>query len=250
MLKKIALATALLATASFATWDKFPVLEANKGQAEVGAKYMTAGDVTQLGMFAQARYTVIPNLELGAAVPFVLFSDNDGKDGPDGLENIPVMIRYQFMPTMNAFVDRIIPLGDEELADDGFGVHFGVQYSQPFGSVVLGTEAGLELHTQGDDKWSAPYDLNLGAEARIPLGMVTPYVGLDLDMWLGETTYDGDEAPGSDQSGTIGLAPYVGANIGITEMIYADVQARFGLIEDYYGPDTPITLTAKFGVNF
>ena len=55
MLKKIALATALLATASFATWDKFPVLEANKGQAEVGAKYMIAGDVTQLGMFAQAR---------------------------------------------------------------------------------------------------------------------------------------------------------------------------------------------------
>ena len=250
MLKKIALATALLATASFATWDKFPVLEANKGQAEAGATYTMAGDFSSLGMFVQGRYTVIPNLELGLSVPFVLFSDYDGVDGPDGLENIPVMVRYQFMPTMNAFVDLIIPLGDEELADDGFGVHFGVQYSQPFGSVVLGTEAGFELHTQGDDEYSDSYDLNLGAEVRIPMGMVTPYVGLDLDMLIGEPTIDGDEIPGSDRSGTLGIAPYVGANIGITEMVYADVQARFGIGEDYYGEDMPIWLTAKVGVNF
>ena len=86
MFKKIALVTALVATASFATWDKFPVLEAGKGQAEIGANYTIAGDASRLGLFGQARYSVISNLELGVAVPFVLFTDNDGADGPDGIE--------------------------------------------------------------------------------------------------------------------------------------------------------------------
>ena len=36
MLKKIALVAALAATASFATWNYFPVQEAGKGQAEIG----------------------------------------------------------------------------------------------------------------------------------------------------------------------------------------------------------------------
>ena len=251
MLKKIALVTALVATASFATWDKFPVLEANKGQAEAGATYTMAGDLSQLGLFAQARYTVIPNLELGVSIPFVLFTHWDGDDmKADGLGNIPLMIRYQFMPAMNAFVDVDLPVGDEEVAADGLGLHFGVQYSQAFGSVNFGSELGLAIRTEGDDEISPPYDLNVGAEARIPMGMVAPYVGLDLDMLLGEYTHDGDELPGSDASGTIGIAPYVGANIAINQMMYADVSARFGIGEDYYGEDMPITLTGKFGINF
>lgn len=251
MLKKIALATALLATASFATWDKFPVLEANKGQAEAGVSYMMAGDLSQLGLFAGARYTVIPNLELATKIPFVLFTDWDGNDlKQDGIGNIPVMIRYQFMPIMNAFVDVDLPVGDETVADDGLGVHLGVQYSQNFGTVNLGTEAGFELRTEGDNEVSPPYVLNLGAEGQIPLGMVTPYVGLDLAMWLGESTHDGDDVSLEDESGTIGLTPYLGANVGINEMFYADAQIRFGIGEDMYGPDTPITLIAKFGVNF
>ena len=251
MLKKIALVTALVATASFATWDKFPVLEAGKGQAEAGLNYSMAGDLSQLGLFAQARYTVIPNLELGASIPFVLFTHWDGDDmKADGLGNIPLMVRYQFMPIMNAFVDVDIPVGDETVADDGLGIHFGVQYSQAFGSVNFGSELGFAIRTEGDDKFAQPNDLNLGAEAQIPMGMVTPYVGLDLDMWIGEPTYDGDDVPGSDVSGTIGLAPYVGANIAINQMMYADVSARFGIGEDYYGEDMPITLTGKFGINF
>ena len=45
-------------------------------------------------------------------------------------------------------------------------------------------------------------------------------------------------------------SPYVGATVEINEMFYADVSASFGLGEDYYGEDTPITLEGKFGVNF
>ena len=257
MFKKIALVTALVATASFATWDKFPVLEAGKGQAEVGANYLIQGDATQLGLFGQARYAVISNLELGVAVPFVLFTHWDGDDAKmDGLDNIPVMVRYQFMPIMNAFLDFTIPTASEDLRgkDGPLGFHFGVQYSQAFGAVNFGSELGLKLETEGDDKTTPPWDMNLGAEAQFPLGMVTPYVGLDIDMLLGKATVDGDNV-GESHTGEMGFFPYVGANIAINQMMYADVSARFGFGGDYLKAtvktdDTPITLTAKFGINF
>ena len=251
MLKKIAFVTALAAATSFATWDKFPVLDNHKGNAEVGAAVGIAGDVTSLGLFAGARYTVLPGLELATKVPFTLFTHDDGDDAKeDGLNNVPLMVRYQFMPIMNAFVDVEFPVGDESVADDGFGFHFGVQYSQEFGPVNFGSELGFAMHTEGDDKSAAPNDLNLGVEAQFALGMVTPYVGVDLDMWIGEPTYDGKDVPGSDVSGTVGAAPYVGATVEINEMFYADVSASIGLGEDYYGEDAPITLEGKFGVNF
>ena len=249
MLKKIAFVTALAAATSFATWDKFPVLDNHQGNAEVGAGYEMKGDAGSLGLFVQGRVTVGPGLELATQVPYVL-SQEAQPDDVDGLDNIPVMVRYQFMPVMNAFVDFVVPVGDEDIADDGFGFHFGVQYSQEFGAVNFGSELGFELHTQGDDKASEPYDLNLGVEAQFALGAVTPYVGVDLDMWVGENTLDGDKVPGSDASGKVGAAPYVGATIEIGEMFYADVSASIGLGEDYYGEDAPITLEGKFGVNF
>ena len=251
MLKKIAFVTAIAAATSFATWDKFPVLDNHKGNAEVGADYTLQDDANAFALFAGVRYTVIPGLELATQVPYVL-SQEAQPDDVDGLDNIPVMVRYQFLPVMNAFVDFVIPVGDEDIADDGFGFHFGVQYSQEFGAVNFGSELGFELHTQGDDKASEPYDLNLGVEAQFALGAVTPYVGVDLDMWVGENTLDGKEVAGSDVSGTVGAAPYVGATVEINQMMYADVSASFDLRDDKMRgtKDTPITLEGKFGVNF
>jgi hypothetical protein len=252
MLKKIILAMALVATASFATWDKFPVLEQHKGQAEVGLAYAMQGDLSALGIFGAARFTVVQNLELGVAVPYTIFTHFDGEDVKrDGLNNIPLMVRFQFLPILNAFVDVDLPVGDEEVSDDGLGVHFGVQFSQKFGIVNFGSELGLEIRTEGDNEISPPWLLNIGAEADfLVTDMLTPYVGLDFYMWLGEYTHDGDEIAGSDASGTIGVAPYIGLNIAITQMFYADVSASFGFGEDFFGEDTPITLQGKFGVNF
>jgi len=252
MLKKIILATALVATASFATWDKFPVLEEHKGQAELGLKYKMQGDWSTMGLFAGARFTVISNLELGVQVPYTVFTDFDGHDmKADGLNNIPLMVRFQFMPILNAFLDVDLPVGDEEVSDDGWGFHFGAQFSQKFGIVNFGSELGLALRTEGDDKMSPPYTLNIGAEADFLVNdMLTPYVGIDFLMWLGETTHDGDKVPGSDQSGKFGLLPYGGLNIAIGSMFYVDLSASFGIGEDYFGKDTPITLQGKFGVNF
>ncbi len=258
MIKKIALAAAVAATASFATWDKFPVLEAGKGQAKVGVDYMMHGDWSGLDIYGGARYTVIQGLELGLKLPYRVMSDWDGHDGADGLRNLPLMVRYQFMQPMNVFVDFTLPIGEEEIDGDGFGLHAGVQYSQAFGMVNLGSELGLALETEGDDKWSGPWTLNLGVEADFAVNqMITPYVGIDLAMWLGETTFDGESEEkltkmdyNGEESGTLGLWPYVGINVAFTPMISLDASFGFGIGEDMYGSDTPMTIDVNVGFNF
>lgn len=253
MIKKIMLAAALAATASFATWDKFPVLEAGKGQAKVGLGYDMQGDYSDLGMYVGARYAVIQGLELGLAVPFRFYSDFDGIDlKQDGLGNIPLMVRYQFMPTMNAFVDVNLPFGDDSYNEEGaWAFHAGVQFSQKFGMIDLGAEAGLLISTEGDDEVSPPWNLNVGAEADFVLGgPVTPYVGLDMNMYLGEYTHDGDELPWSDASGTLGLWLTLGVGYQINQMISLDASFGLGFGEDYYGEDTPMSIDFNAKFNF
>lgn len=252
MLKKILLATALVATASFATWDKFPVKEAGKGQAKVGMDYGMQGDWSSMDLKAGARFAPIANLEVGTLFGYRMFTHIDGDDAKlDGVENLPIMVRYQFMPIMNAFLDVDLPIGDEEVSPDGLGLHFGVQYSQGFGMVTLGSELGLAIRTEGDDEVSPPFDLNVGAEADFAVNpMITPYVGLDLDVLLGEYTHDGDELPGSDASGNMGIYPYVGVGIAFNPMFTLDLFAGFGIGEDYYGEDTLIDIAATLFINF
>ena len=252
MLKKIVLAAALTATASFATWNYFPVQEAGKGQAEIGVTDKMQDKWNQLGLFVGARYTIIQNLELGLKLPYTIFTHWDGEDAKaDGIGNLPIMVRYQFMPILNAFVDVDLPIGDEDVSEDGLGIYFGVQFSQNFGMVNFGSEAGLAIRTEGDDEVSPPYNLHIGLEGDFAVSeMFTPYVGADFDMYLGEYTHDGDELPGSDASGNLGIAPFLGVNIAINPMFYVDLSAKFGIGEDYYGKEMPIWLTGKFGINF
>ncbi len=252
MFKKIALATALVATASFATWDKFPVLENHKGQAQVGLHYDMQGDASGLDLYAGARYTVIPNLELGVKLPYTVFTDYDGNDGPDGLGNLPIMVRYQFMPIMNAFVDVELPIGEEELNDDGIGIHLGVQYSQPFGMVNLGTELGFAIHTEGDDDYTPAYELNVGAEGDFAVSsFVTPYVGADLNIKVTDSEWNAGPMEGdAGDSGDMGLWIYLGGDFIINPMFDVDVSFGFGLGEDYYGEDTPMSIDAHLNINF
>ena len=253
MFKKIALAAALAATASFATWDYFPVQEAHKGQAEIHADYLMVDKTSQFALSAGARYTIVQNFEAGLIVPFVLFTHYDGDDlKQDGLSNLQLMLRYQFMPIMNAFLDVEIPTCNEDLCgdDDPFGFHFGVQFSQKFGIVDFGSELGLALETKGENKTTPPWDMNLGLEADFVVNdMLTPYVGIDVNMLLGKYTYDGENG-GESHTGDMGFAPYLGLAININPMFYAGVQAQFCFGDDYYGEDMVTILTAKFGVNF
>ena len=253
MFKKIALAAALAATASFATWDYFPVQETHKGQAEIHADYLMVDKTSQMALSAGARFTIVQNFEAGLIVPFVLFTHYDGEDlKRDGLSNLQLMLRYQFMPIMNAFLDVEVPTCNKDLCgdDDPFGFHFGVQFSQKFGIVDFGSELGLALETKGDDKTTPPWDMNLGLEADFVVNdMLTPYVGIDVNMLIGKYTVDGDNA-GESHTGDMGFAPYLGLAININPMFYAGVQAQFCFGDDYYGEDMVTILTAKFGVNF
>lgn len=258
MFKKIALAAALVATASFATWDKFPVLEQGKGQAAVGINDLMQDKWNQLGLSAKARYTIIPNLEVGFEIPFVIFTHWDGEDAEaDGLADIPLMVRYQFMPTMNAFLDISLPTCNEDLCgEDGpVGFHFGAQYSQNFGMVNFGSELGLAIETKGDDKTTPPWELNAGAEADIAVNpMLTPYVGLDLAMLLGKYTYDGENG-GDSHTGDLGIGPYLGLGIAFNPMITLDLCAQFIFGKDYLKVTTQsdemvTTLGATLFINF
>ena len=252
MIKKILLATALVASTTFATWDKFPVLEQGKGQAHVGVGYNMQGDVSQMGIYAGARYAVIPNLEPGLNLPYTIFTDINGKDGADGLGNLAFMLRYQFMPIMNAFLDVDFPIGEEDLVDDGFGFHAGVQYSNNFGMFSLGSELGFALATEGDDKITPAYELNVGAELDFAVSsLVTPYVGADLNIKVTYTEYDGEFADvEADDSGDMGVWIYVGGDFIINPMFDVDVSVGFGLGEDYYGEDTPISIDVHANINF
>jgi hypothetical protein len=253
MFKKIALAAALAATASFATWDYFPVKEAGHGQAQISEMVKMQGksskDIVELGV----RYSIIQNFEAGLKVPVTLLSYYDGKnDERNGLGKLELMLRYQFMPIMNAFLDVQFPTCSKDLCgnDDPFGFHFGVQFSQKFGIVDFGSELGLQLETKGEDKTTPPWDLNLGLEADFLVSnMLTPYVGFDFNMKLGKETRDGKNE-GESRTGDLGISPYVGLNIDFNPMLYLGFEFRFGVGEDYFGKDTPITLTVNFGVNF
>lgn len=253
MLKKIVLATALVATASFATWDKFPVLETHKGQVKVGEVYGLPSDKTSMDdIYAGVRFTVVQNLELATLFKYRVFTDFDGHDGPDGIYNLPLMVRYQFMPVLNAFLDVDFPIGEEDIGQrDGFGFHFGAQFSQKFGIVALGSELGLQLETRGDDKTTPPWTLNLGLEGDFEVSsMLTPYVGIDLYMLLGKTTVDGDNI-GDSRTGDLGVAPYLGLVFAFNQMFALDASARFQFGEDFYGTDdTQMYFDLHLNINF
>ena len=134
-------------------------------------------------------------------------------------------------------------------SSDGIGFNAGVQYSQNFGSIDFGSELGLMFNTEGDDKYKSPMELHLNAEVDpIVSQTISPYIGLDLNIVLGDPKVDGHKA--GDTSGNVGVFPYLGANFKINEMFSADLCVIFGFGEDYVGDKTPITLEASFNASF
>lgn len=252
MIKKIALAAALAVSASFATWDKFPVLENHNGQAKAGFGFGIPEDKTTTGdLYAGVRYTVITGLELGTVFDYRLFTHYDGKDAKaDGVANLPILVRYQILPIVSAFLDVTLPIGDDSFNGDATQFHFGAQYSSTFGIVSLGTELGLQLETKGDDKTTPPWILNVGAEGDFVLGPVTAYVGADVLVELGKNTYDGDNV-GDSHTGDLAIFPYVGANYALNQALSFDVAAIFGFgNKDLVENDADISFDVHANFNF
>ena len=109
MFKKIALASAIAASAAFATWDYYPVLDAGKGSAAAGLYYDWDNDWSQAGLKVGARYSLIQNLELSLqswGYQFWGETDCNGcANGGDGLRDLIIGARYGLAPMITAFVD-------------------------------------------------------------------------------------------------------------------------------------------------
>ena len=235
-------------TASFATWDKFPVLENHKGETVVGAGFVKQGEPMMLVPYIGSRYTVLPNLELGLVLPYYV---NLNINNENGLSNPLFMARYQFLPTLNAFLDVQVPISNDPYSSSEWSFNFGAQYSQNFGVVDFGAELGLTVNTSGEDKVSPPLKLNFGAEVDFNLGVpLTPFIGADALMAIGKPTDEFGNF-GDDLTGDFAVLPYVGLKYTFTPnvSVQASVMTMLGK-EDMVGPDTPIVAELRLKMFF
>ena len=256
MIRKIILASALVVSSSFATWDLFPVLDNHKGQAKVAAALTTYEYVHQdygiFGTAASARYTVIPKLELALDVPYRIMTQYNGNDmNMDGLGNIGFSTRYQFMSTMNAFVDMFIPVGDDSYNEGGaWAFNLGVQYSMEFSQILnFGSELGFNFETKGDDR-EAPLSVFGAAELDFRLSpQFTPYIGTNLAVGLG--AYKHHSYLASHGGGDVYIEPYIGGTYDINHYVSLDASASFGKwVNVTDSPNVTTTASLAILVNF
>jgi hypothetical protein len=253
MFKKLVLAAAFCATASFATWDKFPVLEDHKGEMAVGASFVNEGssDPMRLTPYLGSRYTVMPNLELAVMLPYYV---NLNINNDNGLANPELMARYQFMPSVNVFLDVLVPISHGYYCYDAWVFSFGAQYSQNFGVVDFGAELGLSVNMETDDDFSVPLRLNFGAEADFKLNIpLTPFVGADALVLMGHFTGKNEAGGKYDDNltGEFAVYPYVGLKYAITPNVSVQASAKtaFGK-KSVVGSETPIVADLNFKMSF
>lgn len=261
MFKKIALAAALTATASFATWDYFPILDAGKGTLEAGLYYDWDGDWSQAGLKVGARYTVVQNLELSLQnFGYQLWSENDcdhcgGNDGGDGLRDLTVGVRYQMAPNFNVFADLNLPIGEDDAdggvsapGSDEIAIYAGAQFAQILTpELILGGEAGLDWGFE-HHHYERGLELHVGAELDYSVAQVgiTPFIGLQFKYRVTDNEWDG---PGAweDGSGDTQINLWLGANYALNQQIY--VTGKLILRNGDMGGDAT-GLYAGCGVNF
>lgn len=116
MLKKIALAAALTATASFATYSFFPVGQPGHGQVEVTDAYQWHDSWSSNTINVKGKFNVSQGLELSLmGIGYQIWNEDDNCDDydacpdNDGLKALTVGARYQFMPMLIAAVDVASP---------------------------------------------------------------------------------------------------------------------------------------------
>jgi len=278
-MKKVLAIALLCAVSSFATWDKFPVKEAGKGEAKVGAGYLiNAGGKDKLSIIGAtlgARYSIIEGLEASLQVPFSLSASNDGEsckeEGdakcPPSYGQPTLGVRYWLPFGLGIALDLDLPLqGDAFPAggkkDDSKGTPLNfyptVQYSTNLTSELsVGAEVGLAIYGENSEsKKQKGMDLGLGVEFDYAIGSITPYVGVDIGMGLGKAKYDGTEIDDSKAETTIDIG--LGGIFKINDSMGADIGLTYGLGKGYEGKDkdgkektiSPITILAHFSYYF
>lgn len=242
MFKKIATVAAIAASATFATWDYYPVLEAGKGSVEGGLYYDWDNDWSQAGLKIGARYSIVQNLEISLqSFGYQFWGETDCSgcaNGGSGLRDLTLGGRYQIDPMVNIFLDINLPIGSDD--NDGPGtthpsseeiaLYLGGQFSMPTGvaGLVFGTEAGFDWGFEHDN-YERGLELHLAGEIgyTVPNTGITPFAGLKLKFQLTEDTYE-DEAGheiGKDDSGDKQIVIWLGAGFAVIPN-QMDIQAK------------------------
>jgi hypothetical protein len=260
-MKKV-LAVALLSAASaFATWDYFPIKPAGNGEVKAGVDYSMLDKWSGLGINAGARFSVIDGLEIAALFNFPMTESTDGHSCKDYKSDCPptmtapvIGLRYWLPTGIGVALDVALPFQGKaaEGGDKGASLTFtpAVQYSTNFTEELsLGSQVSFSIPLENGDKRTPSMELGVGAELDYSLGLVTPYVGIDVAMKLSDPKYDGKKIDGA-KKGT-GIEPGLGAIFAFNETFGADVGVTLSFGEDYYGTDkTKTTIEANFSLNF
>ena len=256
MLKKIMIASILATVSSFAAWDLQPVPENHFNQARIGTIYNTfeheGDDYSSLDFYAGLRTTIVPNLEIAFNIPYRAFTHINEKDQKmDGIGNIGFSTRYQFIPTMNAFFDVSLPVGDKSyLEDDDWRFGIGLQFSTQINWLLnIGAQVEYVQATEGEDSEAPLYANALAKLVFTIMPEFTPYIGTFVDFNLG--TFADHDYQYSHGGGDIYIAPFVGAVYEINEAVSVDGSLFFGKfvnIDD--SPKVFITANLAFLFNF
>jgi opacity protein-like surface antigen len=264
-MKKVLAAALICAVSSFATWDKFPIKDAGKGEVKAGVGYLMNQDgmdkASAIGISADARFSVIQGLEVAVFTIFPMsysVDDNSCDDlkklgmvpeCPPSMAQPVLGLRYWLPMGLGIALDVNLPFqGDFYGGNDAANLGFrpALQYSTNFTpELSFGSEVGLDIGLENGNKQTPGMELGIGVELDYSLGMVTPFVGADLALGLTKPKFDGNDAGDAEKMGIdIGL----GAIFAINDMFGADVSAFFGLGERY--EKMPITIAAHFSLNF
>jgi opacity protein-like surface antigen len=272
-MKKVLAIALLCAVSSFATWDKFPVQEAGKGEAKVGLGYLMNLEATEktslIGASLEARYSIIEGLEAAIHLPFVL-SASGPYEKPDESKSCeaagdfvcpptyapPVIgVRYWLPFGLGIALDVALPLQGDAYAFGGMkdgaknqtslDIIPAVQYSTNLTSELsLGSEVSLTIPGEYGDEIKAKdgMSLGIGVEFDYAIGNITPYVGVDVGLGLTSPKVDGDSKDpltGEDYEAaktTIDIG--LGAIFKINDSMGADIGVTYGIGEGYKGIDS------------
>jgi len=280
MFKKIAMAAAVAATASFASWDLYPVLPKHQGEAKLSvyhskftatrtsefitycytdigycnteiAREYGRGNSTSAAL--SARFTVIQNLELSLSIPYHFYTEFQGTDIGEtyDLGSISLGARYQFLPYLNVFFDAVAPTDDlsTNLIDGVWLFTGGMQFSKAFNSTVnFGSELAFDLATRAEREHSY-LGLTAAVEADFTiLPNFTPYLGARLDAHMG--TFDSkDGYVYTAHGGKFGTWITAGANVALSKRLGLNASYGFGIGDHIYGEESS-TYTAELSFKF
>ena len=229
MLKKAVLAAILCTTASFASWDLFPVLENHKGQTRFTTSYTTYTQDDDryhaLSFYLASRYTVIPDLELALNVPYNAFAYYGGNEyGIEGTGKISFWTRYQFTPSMNVFADIYLPERKVYSADSWL-FNIGLQFSRNINPLLnFGSELALTFSTK-DDYGDIPFSVDATIELDFNVTeKFSPYIRTFASLELGEYT-DDQGYQFSHGGGDFYLSSYLGATYDFNKTFSIDASA-------------------------